>query len=134
MEARDIENKCVEIARRDTLEKFSISMELINSKIPELLIEIQESILEKATIFRDSLTTTVDNFDDFKKILNDKGGFISAHWDGTRETEEKIKQETKATLRCIPIYDGIDDDNEKSGRCIITAKPSDRRVLFAKAY
>ena len=128
--ARDIENQCMEIARRDTIEKSSIPMESINTRIPELLKEIQQSIFKKATDFRNNLITRVDNFYDFKDVLNTKGGFVSAHWDGTKETEEKIKQETKATLRCIPL----ENDNEKDGNCVLTGKPSARRVLFAKAY
>lgn len=126
---RDVENNNVELARRDTREKELISREGLGEKVKNLLDEIQSSLFEKAQKYRDDNTHYVDTYDEFKKIINDEGGFVYAHWDGTAETEAKIKEETKATIRCIPL----DDDNE-SGTCMVTGKPSKRRVLFAKAY
>nr|WP_321408868.1 proline--tRNA ligase [uncultured Carboxylicivirga sp.] len=126
---RDIENGTVELARRDTLSKETISMEGIDEHIVNLLDEIQENIYNKAIDFRSENTTPVESYDEFKKVLNEKGGFILAHWDGTEETEKRIKDETKATIRCIPL-----DQPDEEGICMVTGKPSTKRVLFARAY
>ncbi len=126
---RDLENGTVEIARRDTLEKSVISIEGVISHVQNLLTEIQENIYRKAFNFRETNTIQVDSYDEFKAILAERGGFVLAHWDGTKETEEKIKSETMATIRLIPLH----PENEK-GRCIYSGKPSDCRVVFAKAY
>jgi prolyl-tRNA synthetase len=128
---RDLENGTIEIARRDTLSKesFTLSEMPIAQKIVNLLEDIQQSIYKKALDFRIEKTTEVNSWDEFKEVLEEKGGFISAHWDGTTETEEKIKELTKATIRCIPL-----DRKEEQGSCILTSKPSAGRVLFAKAY
>jgi prolyl-tRNA synthetase len=126
---RDLENNSVEIARRDTLEKRTIPVDTVYSVIPELLEEIQKNIYKKALQFRNDNTFIVDDWSEFQSILDNQGGFIMAHWDGTPETEEKIKEETKATIRCIPF-----DAPEEKGRCIYSGKPSNRRVLFARAY
>ena len=126
---RDLENGTYEVARRDTLQKESVSAENVVEKIEGLLEEMQENIYNKALKFRDEHMTEVDTYEEFKQIIEEKGGFVSAHWDGTRETEDRIKEETKATIRCIPI------NNEKEeGKCMVTGKPSTQRVLFAKAY
>ena len=126
---RDLEKNQVEIARRDTGEKTSIPLEGAADYIENLLVEIQNNLFTKAKKFRDERITKADDFDTFKEILNSKGGFVSAHWDGTTETEVKIKELTKATIRCIPL------NNEKeAGKCILTGNPSKERVLFAKAY
>jgi prolyl-tRNA synthetase len=126
---RDIENGVVEIARRDTKEKSLVNMENAVDHIVELLEDIQNNLLNRALEFRKHNTHSVDNFEDFKKIIEEKGGFVYAHWDGTAETEEKIKELTKATIRCIPndavIEPGVD---------MISGKPSSRKVLFARAY
>lgn len=131
MGPRDLENGTVEIARRDTLTKetFQLSEMPIAAKIGALLEDIQNSIYQKAFNFRAEKTTEVNSWDEFVKVLEEKGGFVSAHWDGTTETEEKIKDLTKATIRCIPL-----DQKEESGYCILTGKPSTGRVHFAKAY
>lgn len=131
MGPRDLENGTVEIARRDTLTKetFQLSEMPIAEKIGKLLEEIQNSIYQKAFNFRAEKTTEVNSWDEFVQVLEEKGGFVSAHWDGTTETEEKIKELTKATIRCIPL-----DQKEESGYCILTGKPSTGRVHFAKAY
>lgn len=126
---RDIENNVVEVARRDTREKSSISLDNIGDSVQQLLIDIQANLFNKAKQYRDEHITPVDNFDDFVDILENKTGFISAHWDGTTETEEAIKEKTKATIRCIPL-----DNIKEDGVCILTGKPSSQRVLFAKAY
>ena len=126
---RDIENNTLEIARRDTLEKEIKSQEGIENFIEDLLNKIQENIYNKALKFREENTHKVDTYDDFKNIIEQKGGFVLAHWDGTSETEQKIKDETKATIRCIPF-----DAPEEDGKCIYTGKPSKKRALFAKAY
>ena len=126
---RDLENKQVELARRDTLEKTTPSLDRVVDHIPPLLEEIQNQLYQRAQTFRKSHTTIVDDFSSFNEVLNKKGGFISAHWDGTAETEEAIKKATKATLRCIPMEGEIDP-----GICVYSGKPSQRRVLFAKAY
>ena len=131
MGPRDLENGTVEIARRDTLTKetFQLSEMPIAEKIGGLLEEIQNSIYQKAFNFRAEKTTEVNSWDEFVQVLEEKGGFVSAHWDGTTETEEKIKELTKATIRCIPL-----DQKQESGSCILTGKPSTGRVHFAKAY
>ncbi len=126
---RDLENGTLEIARRDTLEKESVPMEMVIEKVETLLEDIQESIFNKAKAHQQANITPVDSYEEFKKVLDEKGGFLAAHWDGTAETEEKIKNETKATIRCIPI-----DVKEEAGQCMVTGKPSPYRVLFAKAY
>ena len=126
---RDLTNGTVELARRDTLTKENVPAEGIADRIEKLLEEIQQNIYNKALKFRDSMITKVDTYDEFKRVLEEKGGFILAHWDGTPETEEQIKNETKATIRCIPV-----DAPAEEGACIISGKPSHRRVLFAKAY
>ncbi|MHA7101929.1 proline--tRNA ligase [Roseivirga pacifica] len=130
MGPRDMENNTLEIARRDTGEKetFDLSNNLV-AKIEGLLTDIQDSIYQKAVAYRAEHTTEVNSYEEFKEVLEGKGGFVSAHWDGTAETEEQIKEETKATIRCIPI-----DAKEEEGVCIYSGKPSLRRVLFAKAY
>lgn len=126
---KDLENKTVELARRDTLTKEIISMDALVSTIKDLLEEIQATLFQKAFDFRNSHVTKVETFDEFKTVLETKTGFISAHWDGTAETEQKIKELTKATIRCIPLEGEIE-----SGSCVFTGNPSQRRVLFAKAY
>jgi prolyl-tRNA synthetase len=126
---RDLENGTVEVARRDTKQKSVIQLDKVDTEIPSLLTNIQDNIYQKALAFRQQVTTKVDSYADFKKILDEKGGFILAHWDGTPETEAAIKEETKATIRCIPL-----DAEEESGTCIYSGKPSQRRVLFARAY
>ncbi|PQJ14291.1 proline--tRNA ligase [Nonlabens tegetincola] len=127
--ARDIANGTVELARRDNLTKEVVPSEGIAMRVKELLKEIQESLFNKALDFRDNHITKVETFDEFKNVLGNKTGFISAHWDGTAETEDKIKELTKATIRCIPL-----DAKEEQGTCVFSGKPSTRRVLFAKAY
>ncbi|MDP2337561.1 MAG: proline--tRNA ligase [Bacteroidota bacterium] len=126
---RDLENGTVEVARRDTLEKQVVSMEGIELHIQQLLTDIQENIYNKALVFRNEMTTPVETYDEFKEVLLNKGGFISAHWDGTSETEQQIKDETKATIRCIPF-----DQVPEEGKCMYSGKPSKGRVLFALAY
>lgn len=126
---RDLANGVVEVARRDTKEKSSQSLDGIGDYIVQLLDDIQKNLFQKAIDYRTEHTTSVDNFEDFKEVLNSKGGFVSAHWDGTTETELKIKELTKATIRCIP-----NDNEQEEGKCILTGKLSKERVLFAKAY
>jgi len=126
---RDLENGSVEVARRDTLEKSVEQLENIDQVVADLLDSIQENIYNKAFQFRSENMTKVDSYDQFKELLVTKGGFFLAHWDGTTETELRIKEETKATLRCIPF----DRDNEE-GTCMVTGKPSKQRVIFALAY
>ncbi len=127
--ARDLEQNVVEVARRDTKEKRSVSLEGIAQYIDVLLKDIQESMFNKARDYREAHITPADTWDEFEKLLDEKGGFISAHWDGTAETEEAIKEKTKATIRCIPL-----DNPKEAGSCILTGKPSGQRVLFARAY
>ncbi len=127
--ARDLEKGEIEVARRDTKEKFNKPIEGIAQVVEELLENIQQNLFNRAVKFREDHTTRVDTFDDFKEVLETKGGFILAHWDGTTETEIKIKELTKATIRCIPY-----DVEEEPGKCVLTGRPSPRRVLFAKAY
>ena len=129
MGPRDLENGTIEIARRDTLEKQNVSQNGITQTVQNLLKEIQTNLFAKAKAYRDDHITEVNTFEEFVDVLDNKGGFISAHWDGTSETEQKIKELTKATLRCIPL-----DSKEESGKCVLTGKPSGRRVLFARAY
>jgi len=127
--ARDIENKMVEVARRDTKEKMNMPIEGLAVNIAKLLHAIQEHIYNKAFSYRETHITRADTWDDFVDLLDNKGGFISAHWDGTGETEEKIKELTKATIRCIPL-----EKEPEEGACILTGKTSEQRVLFARAY
>ncbi|WP_313717638.1 proline--tRNA ligase anticodon binding domain-containing protein, partial [Kaistella carnis] len=129
MGARDLENKTVEIARRDNLTKETQPLENIENYIEELLRTIQKDIFDKALQFRDTHITKVDSYEEFKTVLEEKGGFIAAHWDGTAEEEEQIKNETKATIRCIPLNNDLEE-----GISLITGKPSKQRVIFAKAY
>jgi len=126
---KDLEKGTVEMARRDTLTKEIVETTSVVARVEGLLEEIQDNLFTKAINYRTAHTTQVSSYDEFKKVLNEKGGFISAHWDGTSATEEKIKKETKATIRCIPL----DTDNE-GGTCIVTGNISARKVLFAKAY
>jgi prolyl-tRNA synthetase len=126
---RDMDNGTYEVARRDTLEKTTVPMNEVVAKIEFLMEDIQEKIYQKAFDYRKEHITLVDTYTEFKKVLEEKGGFISAHWDGTTETEDRIKEETKATIRCIPI-----DVEKENGVCIFSGKPSQKRVLFAKAY
>ncbi|MDP5078760.1 MAG: proline--tRNA ligase [Nonlabens sp.] len=127
--ARDLENGTVELARRDTLTKETTELEGIATKVKNLLEDIQSSLHSRALAYRDSHITEVNDFEEFKEVLEVKGGFLSAHWDGTAETEDKIKDLTKATIRCIPL-----DNKKEAGSCVFTGKPSTQRVLFAKAY
>lgn len=126
---RDIEQGTVEVARRDTLEKEVLQLTDIVNKVKHLLDQIQKNLYDRALAFRENNTFRVDTWDEFRQVLDDKGGFILAHWDGTPETEEKIKEETKATIRVIPL-----DAAREEGQCVYTGKPSVRRVIFARAY
>jgi prolyl-tRNA synthetase len=126
---RDLENGTVEVARRDTKEKKVYQLENIENQIEELLNDIQSAIYKKAFDFRENNITNADTFEEFVSILDGKAGFVAAHWDGTPETEEKIKDLTKATIRCIPLGNKLED-----GKCILTGNPSTQRVLFARAY
>ena len=126
---RDMENGTVEIARRDTLEKSVYLLSDIENKTKHLLEQIQKNLYQKALIFRENNTTVVNTWEEFKEVIDSKGGFVLAHWDGTTETELKIKEETKASIRLIPI-----DSREETGKCIYTGRPSKKRVVFAKAY
>ncbi|HEX9979300.1 MAG TPA: proline--tRNA ligase [Flavobacterium sp.] len=125
----DLENGTFEIARRDKLSKEIVAKSDVVKYIEELLKEIQQNLYDRAMSYRDGHISQADNFDEFVEILETKGGFISAHWDGTSETEEKIKEMTKATIRCIPLHSNIE-----AGKCILTGQESSRRVLFARAY
>ena len=127
--ARDMEKNEIEVARRDTREKRVVSLDGLTTYIDGLLKDIQQNMFNKAAAFRDERITNADSWDDFVKLLDEKGGFISAHWDGTAATEEAIKDQTKATIRCIPLNNKLE-----SGKCILTGKPSTQRVLFARAY
>lgn len=129
MGLRDIENNVAEVARRDTKEKSSISLDGISGYVKNLLDEIQQHIYDKALAFRNENIREANNWDEFVKLLDEKAGFVSAHWDGTGDTEEKIKEMTKATIRCIPL-----DNKKENGKCILTGQPSSQRVLFARAY
>jgi prolyl-tRNA synthetase len=127
--ARDLEQNVIEVARRDTKEKATVSLDGITDHVRQLLNDIQLNLFERARVYRDSHITKVDSWEEFKDVLNTKGGFISAHWDGTGETEDRIKDETKATIRCIPL-----DNIQEEGKCVFSGKPSSQRVLFAQAY
>src|SRR5690554_515845 len=126
---RDIESGDIEVARRDTLEKKTYSQSDIVNKVEHLLEHIQENLLQKAIDFREENTHKADSYEEFKTLIEDKGGFVYAHWDGTPETEEQIKEETKATIRCIPL-----NNKMEKGVCIYSGRPSEQRVIFAKAY
>ncbi|PWT76970.1 MAG: proline--tRNA ligase [Bacteroidetes bacterium] len=126
---RDLEKNEVEVARRDTKEKIPMSLDGLAGKICQLLEDIHQNIYNKALAYRDKHITKADTWEEFEKLLDEKGGFISAHWDGTAETEEAIKEKTKATIRCIPLNNPLEN-----GKCILTGKPSTQRVLFARAY
>ena len=126
---RDLEKGIVEIARRDTFEKNPVNIDDVASYVEKLLVDIQDNLFNRAKAYRDAHITKVDDFDTFKEVLESKGGFISAHWDGTTETELKIRELTKASIRCIPIDNPLED-----GKCVLTGNPSTQRVLFAKAY
>ena len=125
---RDLENGTCEVCRRDTLEKVTVPLEGIVEYVEHLLDEIQANLLKKAADYRAANTRKVDTWDDFLSEI-EKGGFLLCHWDGTTETEEKIKELTKATIRCIPY-----DAPEEEGTCVLTGKPSHRRVIFARSY
>ena len=127
--ARDMENDQVEVARRDTKEKQVWSMDQLDTQVVDLLSTIQQNLFDRAKLFRDTMTTEVNTWDEFVDVLDNKTGFVAAHWDGTPETEEKIKELTKATIRCIPL-----DNKLEAGTCILTGNPSKQRVLFARAY
>jgi prolyl-tRNA synthetase len=126
---KDMENGTIEIARRDTGAKTTIPQEGAAEYIQNLLQEIQDNLFNQALLYREEHITKVDTYEEFKKLLDEKGGFFLAHWDGTKETEEKVKDETKATIRCIPL-----DLGKEEGTCMVTGKPSTQRVLFARAY
>ena len=126
---RDLENGTIELVRRDTLEKETVPQEGLTDRVAALMDEIQQNIFRKALDYRNSMITKVDTWDEFVDVLENKGGFISAHWDGTVETEVAIKDATKATIRCIPM-----DAVEEEGKCVFSGKPSHRRVLFARSY
>jgi prolyl-tRNA synthetase len=126
---RDLENGTVEVSRRDTMEKETLQQADLENKISHLLDQIQDNLYQKALARRETQTTKVDTFDEFKRVLEEMSGFVSAHWDGTSETEQKIKEETKATIRCIPL-----NNKKEEGNCVYSGKPSTQRVLFARAY
>jgi prolyl-tRNA synthetase len=132
MGGRDLENNTMEVMRRDTLEKHTVSCDGIEEYVQALLKEIQENIYQKALNYRKEHTTKVDSYEEFKQKI-EEGGFILAHWDGTAETEALIKEETKATIRCVPFDSYIAGDKEP-GKCMVTGKPSKCRVLFARSY
>jgi prolyl-tRNA synthetase len=127
--ARDLEKNVVEVARRDTKEKKVVSLDGIVGHVEGLLQEIQQNLFTKARDYRDAHITNADSWEEFERLLDEKGGFIAAHWDGTAETENAIKEKTKATIRCIPL-----NNPQEAGRCVLTGKPSKERVLFARAY
>ncbi len=126
---RDLENNTYELARRDTLQKETVQAAEVVGRIEELMVEIQETIFKKASDYRSSHMTEVSDYAEFKRVLDDKGGFIAAHWDGTAATEERVKEETRATIRCIPL-----EGPKIPGKCMVTGNPSPQKVLFAKAY
>jgi prolyl-tRNA synthetase len=126
---RDLENGTVEVARRDTLTKEVIQQSDLTAYVSNLMTVIQDSLLSKNKAFVEEKTTVVTSWEEFQDAIENKGGFVSAHWDGTSETELKIKEATKATIRCIP-FDSVEED----GKCIFSGNPSSRKVLFAKAY
>ncbi|WP_400192634.1 proline--tRNA ligase [Hymenobacter sp. B81] len=127
--ARDLDNGTLEVARRDTKEKMNLPLADIVNSVAQLLGDIQHNIYRKALRFREEHTTRVDSYDEFKQVLNDKGGFVLAHWDGTAETEQRIKEETKATIRCLAL-----NEPDEDGTCMVTGRPSQRRAYFAQAY
>jgi prolyl-tRNA synthetase len=129
MGPRDLASDTVELVRRDTLQKQNVAQHGLTGYVENLLEEIQQAIYDRAFAFRNEMTTEVDDYEEFKRVLDEKGGFILAHWDGTPETEELIKEQTKATIRCIPF-----SAPEEHGKCMVTGKPSLRRVVFARAY
>lgn len=124
-----MEKNVVEVARRDTKEKKIVSLDGIAQYVDGLLLEIQNNMFNKAKAYREEHISNANSWDEFEKLLDEKGGFIAAHWDGTAETEEAIKEKTKATIRCIPLNNPKED-----GKCILSGKPSVQRVLFARAY
>ncbi len=126
---RDLQNRVAEVVRRDTREKESFSLDGLVERIGSLLEEIQQNMYNKAKAYRDAHIFKADSLEEFQRLLDEHGGFISAHWDGTPETEEKIKDLTKATIRCIPL-----NNPKEEGKCILTGRPSGERVLFARAY
>ncbi|HET7118248.1 MAG TPA: His/Gly/Thr/Pro-type tRNA ligase C-terminal domain-containing protein, partial [Hanamia sp.] len=126
---RDLENNVAEVSRRDNKTKESVSLDGLANTVLILLDDIQKNIYQKAKDYRDAHITNAETWDEFLKLLDEKGGFISAHWDGTAETEEKIKELSKATIRCIPL-----NNTKEEGKCILTGKASQERVLFARAY
>jgi prolyl-tRNA synthetase len=127
--SRDMQNGTVELARRDTKTKETVSQEGLTARIESLLVDIQQNIYQKALNFKAKNTKEVDSYEEFQRLLDEEPGFLSAHWDGTSETEQLIKDETKATIRCIPL-----NNNQEEGVCIRTGKPSTQRVIFARAY
>jgi prolyl-tRNA synthetase len=127
--ARDLENNVAEVARRDTKEKMSLSLDGLPGRVVALLDEIQQNIYNRADSFRKENTAEANSWDEFVKLLDGKGGFVAAHWDGTAETEDRIKELTKATIRCIPLH-----NKQEEGKCVLTGNPSKQRVLFARAY
>ena len=124
-----MENGTIELVRRDTLEKETVPQEGLVERIEGLMAEIQQNIFSKALAYRESMITRVDTWEEFKEVLDKKGGFVLAHWDGTVETEVAIKDATKATIRCIPL-----EGDKTPGKCMVTGRPSAQRVLFARAY
>ncbi len=126
---RDLENHTVEVARRDTKQKVTMGDQDLTSNIVQLLQDIQQGMYNKALAFRDAHISKADSWEEFQRLLDEKGGFVLAHWDGTAQTEEDIKEESKATIRCIPLNNPLE-----SGLCILSGKPSIQRVLFARAY
>jgi prolyl-tRNA synthetase len=126
---RDLEKGVVEVARRDTLEKETLATQGLAGKIKNLLTQMQQNLYQKALDFREENTHRADSWEEFVNIIENKAGFVYAHWDGTPETEEEIKTKTKATIRCIPL-----EAKKEIGTCILTGKPSERRVIFARAY
>jgi prolyl-tRNA synthetase len=126
---KDLLHRTVELARRDTGEKMTVSVDNVVATVQQLLVDIQHHLYQRALAFRDAYTTSVDTYEAFKAVMAQKGGFVLAHWDGTTETERKIQTETKATIRCIPL-----DACQEKGVCIYTGNPSQQRVVFAQAY
>ena len=126
---RDVKNATVEVARRDTREKETVSRDGLTEYLQTTLDAIQQNLFDRAKAFQEDNTTSVDTYDAFKDVLDSKGGFVLAHWDGTAETEERIKNETKATIRCVPL-----DQAEEAGTDPVSGEPSRGRVLFARAY
>jgi prolyl-tRNA synthetase len=127
---RDLKNNNLELARRDTKNKEIVTREGIGERVQSLLIEIQDTLFEKAKKYREEMTSVIDSYDEFKEVIEKKGGFVYAHWDGTEETEKKIQEETKATIRCIPFK----NQHGEPGKCMVTGKPSEQRVVFARSY